>query len=73
MGTPGAFPFIDKNLGSIPSKGILFGVFLGELGIISLFFLLGNTDLLTQQEVPIADRRIKQHPYRIDNYDFRII
>jgi hypothetical protein len=38
MGTPGAFPLIDKNLGSIPSKGILFGVVLGELGIISLFF-----------------------------------
>jgi hypothetical protein len=38
MGTPGASPLIDKNLGSIPSKGILFGAFLGELGIISLLF-----------------------------------
>jgi hypothetical protein len=27
MGTPGAFPLIDKNLGSVSSKGILFGVF----------------------------------------------
>jgi hypothetical protein len=31
MGTPGAFPLIDKKLGSISRKGILFGVFLGEL------------------------------------------